>query len=416
MRFGAPGQGMVEAGELVVQQRGLEDHFGRFDSPYVELVQYVGSIHEREDIIRRATSKFGPQVGVDVAHHEVDLLLCIWVHGLPFWNHPADECMVVLAGALLLALAGIAVEDLAEDLAGGGIHLDCKRVGELAAVVGEKHREEAGMDVLAEHGAQTAEHLHHRCCAVAVPDEGQHQAAVGEVDGEQALLIDSPPAFHRIHLDDGHVGVLLQEEKVVGTGAADPAGLVLLHVLLAALPPGPVSDLARQVEVANAFEDPCIDVGVDGLRAVAYDLLADSLDDVVDGLSVPQPLAEHRSELHGLVLADDEAGTAFAECALIGCLRLLGPVDVLLQSALRLARTSVAHIGRSLQLHAFLPHIGRAQVRHAERRAVATARLLTGILRACVVEDLAPVLPQAVVVAPSVASLALDHVMAPHFA
>ena len=118
MRFGTPGQGMVEAGELVVQQRGLEDHFGRFDSPYVELVQYVGSIHEREDIIRKATSKFGPQVGVDVAHHEVDLLLCIWVHGLPFWNHPADECMVVLAGSLLLALAGIAVEDLDVNLVG----------------------------------------------------------------------------------------------------------------------------------------------------------------------------------------------------------------------------------------------------------------------------------------------------------
>ena len=135
-----PDQDNVEAGVLV-QQRRPEDHFGRLDSPYAELVQYVASIHERKDIIGRVPSEFGPQVGVDVAHHEVDLLLGVWIHGHPLGDHAADELMVVLAGSLLLALSGVAVEDLAEYLARARVHLDRKRVGELSSVVSEEHRE-----------------------------------------------------------------------------------------------------------------------------------------------------------------------------------------------------------------------------------------------------------------------------------
>ena len=52
-----------------------------------------------------------------MAHHEVDLLLGVGVHGLPLGDHAADELVVVLTGALLLALSRVAVEDLAEDLA-----------------------------------------------------------------------------------------------------------------------------------------------------------------------------------------------------------------------------------------------------------------------------------------------------------
>ena len=323
--------------------------------------------------------------------------------------------MVVLAGALLLALSRVAVEDLAEDLARAGVHLYWARVGELAAIVGDEYREEACIGVVAEQGAQTVEHSHHRGRAVAVPDEGDHQPAVREMDGEQALLLHALLPLDGVHLDDGHIGVLLPEGEVVGIGPADPACLVLLHILLAALLTFLVAHLAGQVEVADSVEDACIYIGVDGLGAVSDGLLADRLYDVVDGLPLGDTRLEGGAELHHLVLADDEARAASAQCVFVLGLCLLRPVDMLFQVAVRPARASVAHIWWLLQLHAPLPHIGRAQAGHAEGWAVATACLLTFVIGTFTVCDLATVLVQAVVVAFALASCPLDHEMVPHF-
>lgn len=350
-----------------------------------------------------------------MAHHQVDLLLGVWVHGLPLGDYAADELVVVLAGALLLALPRVAVEDLAEDLTRAGVHLDGARVRELAAIVGDEDREEACIGVVAEQRAQAVEHSHHRGRVVAVPDEGEHQPAVREMDGEQALLLHALLPLDGVHLDDGHIGVLLPEGEVVGIGPADPAGLVLLHVLLAALLPLLVAHLAGQVEVADSVEDACIYIGVDGLGAVADGLLTDRPDDVVDGLPLGDPRLEGGAELHRLVLADDETRAASAQCMLVLRLRLLRPVYMLLQIAVWPARASVAHIWWLLQLHAPLPHIGRAQTGHAEGGAVAATGLFASVVGALTVRDSAIVLVQTVVVAFALASCPLDHETAPHF-
>ena len=195
------------------------------------------------------------------------------------------------------------------------------------------------------------------------------------MDGKQALLIHALLPLDSVHLNDDHIGILLPEGEVVGIGPANPAGLVLLHVLQAALLTFLVAYLAGQVEVADSVEDACIYIGVDGLGAVADGLLSDRLDDVVDGLPLADSRLESGAELHRLVLADDEARAASAQCVFVLGLCLLWPVDMLFKVAVRPARASVAHIWWLLQLHAPLPHIGRTQAGHAEGWAVATACL-----------------------------------------
>lgn len=235
------------------------------------------------------------------------------------------------------------------------------------------------------------------------------------MDGKQALLLHALLPLDGVHLDNDHIGILLPECKIVGVGSADPAGLVFLHILPAALLTFLVAHIARQVEVTDSVEGPCIYIGVDGLGAVADGLLSDRLDDVVDGLPLADSRLESGAELHRLVLADNEARAASAQCVFVLDLCLLWPINMLLEVAVRPVRASVAHIWWLLQLHAPLPHIGRAQAGHAERLAVATACLLTFFISALTVRDLATVLVQAVVVAFSVASCPLDHEMVPHF-
>ena len=110
----APDQDKINAGTLV-QQGWFEDHFRRVYSPYVELVQYVWVIHERKDIIRRLSSEFGPEVGVDVTHHEINHLLVIVVHGHSLSDYTPYELVIVLTGTFLLTLSRVAVEYPAEN-------------------------------------------------------------------------------------------------------------------------------------------------------------------------------------------------------------------------------------------------------------------------------------------------------------
>ena len=170
-----------------------------------------------------------------MAHHDV---------------HTPYELMVVLAGTFLLALARVAVEDPAEPYSRIGIRFDLDRIGELAAVVREQYREKTGIRIPAEAFAQAVEHLGYGSGAVTLPDEGEHETGVCEMDREQALLVDALPPFDRIHLDHAYIRVLPSECDVVSICPADPAAAVLLHVLPEAFLSRPVAYFPWKIEVA----------------------------------------------------------------------------------------------------------------------------------------------------------------------
>lgn len=183
---------------------------------------------------------------------------------------------------------------------------------------------------------------------------------------KQALLIDAFSAFNRIHLNHVHIGVLPPECKVVRIGPADPAAAVLLHVLPEAFLSRPVAYFPWKIEVADILEHAGIDICVYGLRRIAYDLLSDGLDDVVDGLPLPESVSKERAQLGRLILRDGEPGAASAEGALILLLRILRLIQMLLKSAFRHASAAVADVRGADELFAFLLDIRPAEGGHAE--------------------------------------------------
>ena len=137
-----------------------------------------------------------------------------------------------------------------------------------------------------------------------------------------------------------------------------------------------IKELERKADVlANHVTDELSTTFITPFDREDIHELTAAIDDVVDGLPFLQSFLEGGPQLHRLVLADDEARAASAQCVLVLGLRLLWSVDELLQIAVRPARASVAHIWWLLQPHALLPHIGRAQTGHAEGWAVATGGL-----------------------------------------
>ena len=102
------------------------------------------------------------------------------------------------------------------------------------------------------------------------------------MNSEQTLLINTFPAFHRIHLDNDNIRILLTEEKVVSISTADPAGFILLDVLRTAFPASLVTYLAREIQITNSIKDSSIYIGIDSLRAIADNFFANCFDDMVD--------------------------------------------------------------------------------------------------------------------------------------
>ena len=126
------------------------------------------------------------------------------------------------------------------------------------------------------------------------------------MNSEQTLLINTFPAFHRIHLDNDNIRILLTEEKVVSISTANPAGFILLDVLRTAFPTSLVTYLAREIQIADSIEDTGIYIGIDGLRTIADNFFANCLDDMVNGLSLVEPCLERRGKLQCLIFIDDK--------------------------------------------------------------------------------------------------------------
>lgn len=99
------------------------------------------TILKRKNIIRAFVSQIRPCIGVDVAHHKVDLLLGVLADIDSFGNASADHFMVVLAAAFLVRSIGFTVIHACPAVA-LPVKLNGFGIGELATIVSKKDREE----------------------------------------------------------------------------------------------------------------------------------------------------------------------------------------------------------------------------------------------------------------------------------
>ena len=119
-----------------------------------------------------------------------------------------------------------------------------------------------------------------------IPQESEHELAVGKEDGEQDF-----PAFsslNGIHLNDGSVRISGHVFQIVFVGSPNMAMLVHPNGFL--LFADAVADFPGQVDVAHG-EKTCFDVVIDRLL-VQHDLVGVACADMMNRL----PLADQRRD------------------------------------------------------------------------------------------------------------------------
>lgn len=100
----------------------------------MEGIQKFLTILEFKYLIGALISKFLSCIGIDMAHHKIDLFLRILTDIFALWNNSPDHFMVVFATAFLIGSAGIAIKHLC---AGISLHieLNSRRIGKFAPVI-----------------------------------------------------------------------------------------------------------------------------------------------------------------------------------------------------------------------------------------------------------------------------------------
>ena len=131
-------------------------------------LQYLFSVLEGKNIIRAFVTESWPCIGIDVAHHEIDLSLCIPAQIGPFRNTAPYHFMIVLAVPLLVWSVGVAVEETGP-LVPLPVQFDCPGIGEFAAVIGQESREELDEDIRAELKIQPFEYINDRLGIIGWP-------------------------------------------------------------------------------------------------------------------------------------------------------------------------------------------------------------------------------------------------------
>ena len=99
-------------------------------------MQYLFAIERRKEFCRRFTAKLLPSVGIDMGHHEIDILLSQMVKGGARRKNLADKLMIPFNLRLLSRCIGIAIEDM------NIIMFNSSRIRELSAVIGKKNGED----------------------------------------------------------------------------------------------------------------------------------------------------------------------------------------------------------------------------------------------------------------------------------
>ena len=168
-----------------------------------------------------------------------------------------DLDVVALAGALLVAAPGVAVEQprLAGPLADE--RGDRALVGELGAVVGEHGPEDPPRAAGAQHRAHAPERRRHALGVLRRQRQRELQPAGAVQQREQAGAV-LPRALDGVHLPGGGANVLAEAEE----RGIRPAGRVRRRPLRGPVRPGPVADLAPELHVGHAVvarRDPAVD-------------------------------------------------------------------------------------------------------------------------------------------------------------
>lgn len=292
------------------------------DKLLTELNENVLAVDCAEQLVCGPVVQLFSCVGIDVAHHKVNISLGKMVKGSSFGKNTSDHLMCDLAGAFLVGALGIAEEDAGAKLAGGHVALDGEWIGKFAAPVGQDDREERLKHLSAQDRIEGIENLRDRSGGVVIPEEGKHELTIGEEDRKENLPAFA--SFYRIHLDNGSVRIGTHVFEVILVGS--PQMALFVHANSFLLFAYAVTNLAWQIEVAHG-EKTCLDVIVDRLL-VQHDHVGVACADVVNGLPLPDQRRDDVVDAAQLFRRDCDSLAAFAARGFVFFLCSLGVIQM----------------------------------------------------------------------------------------
>lgn len=246
-------------------------------------------------------------------------------------------------------------------------------VGELGTVVGEQDGEEAPEAVGSGQGPEPLEGVDDGLRVVAVPEEGQHEAAPDELQGEQDLA--APASDDGVHLDRGQVRRGGEERLIVLIGAPDPA--LRVDLVLDGLAGSRLEHADAGHVAVLGGQQAAADVAVDGLL-VEVEAVGVVREDVVDGLSLLDERTDQRIEAEQFVLGDVRPAARLDQDVAVVPVGGLVEVVLLAQDAAGLVLAAVANVGRpgELRAHVFLEVRADAVALRTGRAAPKAIRLV----------------------------------------
>lgn len=299
-----------------------------------------------------------------MVHHPVHMLLREAIKRSPFGKDPSDQGMVVFGGALLVRSRRVAEKDPGAAEA-KGIKFQGEGVGEFAAVVGQANGEQAFELDRSQFAIEKRKGLCYGGGGVGVTKESQHEGCVHEMDGEENLAAFG--AFHGVQLDEGEVGVFVQEEEELGIGAADAAFLVDLKGIVLAFT-WAKAELAGQIQVLSGKEAQ-IEIVVEAFLGKHHGARVRRTN-VMDGLALLDERGEEGIQLQHLLLGNSDTGAGFGANELVFGVGGPGGVEAFFQAAAGPVGTTVADIRSMKKARAgLLEVIGTMQVAGRARLA-----------------------------------------------
>ena len=157
-------------------------------------MQHLFAIEGRKEFCRRFAAKLFPSVGIDVRHHEVDILLSQMVKGSAGRENLANKLMISFNMRFLSRRIRIAIEEM------NVIMLNSSWIGELCAIIGKKdgeHIRETRLKAL----AKRVKAGNDRGCGIGIPQESNHEIARCEVKGKESFSAN--PADDAVNLNNG---------------------------------------------------------------------------------------------------------------------------------------------------------------------------------------------------------------------
>ena len=152
--------------------------------------------------------------------HEIDILLRKGIERRTFGKDSADKFMVQFYESFLVRRRRIAIEEM------NIVAFNKRRVGKLAAVIGEKDRKDRRKNIL-KNGTERIKTRNHRGRSVGVPKESKHEIARSKMQCEKNFAANA--SNDAIHLDNAGIGMLGHELFEISKRTANSARFIDLH-------------------------------------------------------------------------------------------------------------------------------------------------------------------------------------------